>query len=115
MVFVRERDIIQWNPITEIIKTFDEELSSLLGDRVLTGLSVASDNSLWIIADGSHPLVIRYTPPSTTIPEGKWETFDPRDGIPDTSGINSIMATDSGIWLGFESLPTPIRCIQNTP
>jgi hypothetical protein len=75
-------------------------------------LAIAPDGSIWITSSsGAHPLVFHFTPATQPYKSGVWRKFDPRDGIPDASGINSVaVSQDGSVWLGFDSQVGIVRC-----
>ena len=80
-------------------------------------LAIAPDGSVWIAASGgAHSLAFHFMPTAHLNKSDGWHKYDPRDGIPDASGINSVeVSQDGSVWFGFDSQVGIARCIPINP
>jgi streptogramin lyase len=70
-------------------------------------ISAAPDGSIWVASSQAHALAFSLSPST-----GRWQRFDPRDGIPDHY-VNHIEVDHAGrVWFGFESDESLARCTR---
>jgi streptogramin lyase len=70
-------------------------------------IAAAPDGSIWVAAYQAHALAFALSPST-----GRWQKFDPRDGIPDHY-IDRIEVDHAGqVWFGFESNEPLARCTR---
>ena len=102
----------QFDPATNKWTLYNADTTNGILSEAPEKLAIAPDGSIWITtSSGAHPLVFHFTPATQPNKSGVWRKYDPRDGIPDTSGINSVaVSQDGSVWLGFDSQIGIARC-----
>jgi streptogramin lyase len=68
-----------------------------------SSLAIGSNGSIWIgTSSNDRPLLLRFSP---NVDGGNWQTYDDRDGIPNSGGISKIAVTPDGkLWLNVEGI-----------
>lgn len=101
----------QFDPATNEWTLYNADTTNGVLSEAPEKLAVAPDGSVWIAASGgAHPLAFHFTPVRQNKSEG-WRKYDPRDGIPDASEINSVeVSRDGSVWFGFDFQTGIARC-----
>ncbi len=85
-------------PATNKWKVYDWPHSEDLWPDVDTAaMDLAPDGSIWVATSSyDRPLLLRFMPDGG---EGSWLTYDERDGLPNTGGLDMLAITQDGrIW-----------------
>jgi streptogramin lyase len=98
--------VARFDPRTERWQTYDSDTTGGVLSTLIWDLALAPDGSVWMASSkADHALAYRFDPEYEGSEQGAWRTYDPREGIPELSGIYHIaVGNDGSIWLGFDTV-----------
>jgi streptogramin lyase len=94
---------------TDTWTTYDRTTPEALQREHGTAITVSSDGAVWVASGSDYPHVFRLDPPM-----GRWRSYTPRDGLPNTQGIEHMTIDRAGnLWFGFGAVELLTHCTPN--